>query len=450
MKLSLMAKLGPFIRESLSLSSPEYFCLLDKTEAIFLKVKTKKKVEVILQVSGDSSSLRFLEDFFKRLSFLNEYYGQPLTILINNSAAYSYIRILKERKLNQIAEIAKGLQNEEIKFSQVVRNDAKSPVFISQGIRKTYLAQLETVCERLKIPILDITTLPAYVTLNSPAPQLESCGISFYQFAQGKLQYLIRDDSGNVIPGQVNISEQENSLSNVVSDLREQFLCEEKQVNIELYSIDNKLVQKDFKSFQLASLLRQSANWSRKNSKYLHKTKSNKIARGFQIAINSARLLLLVLISICSISIASALITMQLASVKDQNITKYQNLYSNTMRLQTELDSLNQTKERIVSNHPEKTHAADILSAFCQKRYNDLYLSQISLIKLQTDTVRIEAKGMSKTESRVFTYHKQLNDEMGIYKLSLNSLKPEIQNYRETQDTVFVFNLSALVSETKR
>ncbi len=449
MKLLVKPQIRGIVKDSLSFFPNEYFCILNPDSALLLKTSGNKKLDCLLKLPGDSSSVQFLEAFFKKLVTLNEYYGQPVTIFLNNSAAFSYIKFLKEQKSSQVLESVKFLQNEDIAFFQAVRTDAKSPLFMGQGIDKAYLSTIETIGQTIKLSILEIVALPVHLILNLPAAHLINPGISFFQLEMNKCFYLLWDKLGNVVPGQIEISGDKQAVTNAIKHLKTEFFGNDIDISTYFYALDNTTMQPDTKSLHLTTILQSGANKSHKIRKFLFKPKTAATSRVTVTALNSTRLLISVLAIVCALSMAAAGISTLAAFGNDDITDEYQALYSNTMKLQSELDSLNQLNKNLIIQYPIKLRAAEILSSFCQKRYHGVYLTQLTISKTPSDSIRVEAKGVSKKESSIFTYHQHLNDEFRPIKLTMNSLKPEIQNTGETVDTFFVFYFGALVNEIR-
>lgn len=447
MKLTYLPNIGLLMRETLSLSPPEYFCILNRTEATFQKIIPKKKSQIISSIVGDSADISVVEELFKKLKDSKEYYGQSVIVLINNSAAYAYIKFLKEQKLQQVADVVKSLQNDEVKFSQAVSSNAQYPLFTGQGIKKDYLSKLESLSKKYQIPITEIVTLPAYLALNLSKVQSVQPGIALYQLGPNWLQYLLWDSHGNVVSGQASAIQEKDTLESAAGKLKSDLFEPGAKIPVYFYSLTKSIVSSEIKQADLSLALGSDVNKARKTRSYFYKPLEAKQSRGIQAALNSFRLLALTLATVCSIALFAALITTLAGMGKGENIEHFQTLYSNTMKLERELDSLKQLSHFIVSKQPVNVNAASIVSGFSQKKYKDVFLTQLSVNKLASDSVRVEARGLARKESGVFNYQQHLNAEFDPTKITLNSLKPEIQTNRETVDTLLVFSFGVLINE---
>ncbi len=450
MKLKLKPNIDSIIRDSFSLNVYSYFLLINSNSLQFFRAVGRGKLERLFEQTGDTTDSKFLNDFLKEVTSLPDYYGQPLTILLNNSESFAYLKVLSKQNPQQVLENVRLMQNENLHFSHTVREDTKSPIFIGQGINKSFLALLENLTQKYRIPALELIGLPVYLLQRLPSKSFDASGITLFQFDRNALSYLVWDKTGNIIFGSKVAKDGGQSLNTLIGQLQVDFFDSQDIPKISVYSSLTKKAAGDTRVESLSLLMIRSKGGAKRTNKSFYKPKTSGIARMTMTALNSLRLLTFVMAGICFLSLSLAGVMSFLAAGSDENLADYQVYYSEVIQLETILDSLKNREIEIASNLPGRIQAASVISALSQRKFKDVYLTQVSLRRLPSDGAKVEIQGASKQQARIFSYHAALAEQFSPYSLSLNSVKPEVKNIRGIVDTLFVFNFGATINEINR
>lgn len=450
MKLKLRPNINCIIRDSFSLNAYSYFFLINSNSLQFLRGVNRGNLECLFEQAGDTTDSKFLDDFLGKFISLPEYYGQPITILVNNSESFVYMKVLSKRNPLQVLENVRLMQNDNLHFSHTVREDTKNPIFIGQGINKPFLALLENLTQKYRILVLELIGLPVYLLQRIPSRSFDASGITLFQFDKNALSYLVWEKKGNIIFGSKVANDGGQSLNTLIGQLQMDFFDPQDIPKISVYSSVTKKAAGDTKVETLSNLLIRSKDGAKRTNKSFYKPKTSSIARMTMTALNSIRLLTFVMAGICFLSLSSAGVMSFLAAGSDENLIDYQVYYSEGIQLETTLDSLKNKKIDIASNLPGRIQAASVISALSQRKFKDVYLTQVSLRRLPSNSAKVEIQGASKQQARIFSYHAALADQFSPYSLSVNSVKPEVKNKRGIVDTLFVFNFGATINEVNR
>lgn len=450
MKLKLRPNIDCLLRDSFSLKAYSYFLLINAESLQLFRAVKRGNLECLFEQAGDTTDSKFLNECFKKFTSVPEYYGQPITILLNNSESFAYMKVLSEQNPQQVLENVRLMQNENLHFSHTVREDTKNPIFIGQGINKSYLALLENLTQKYRIPVLELIGLPVYLLQRLPSKSFDTSGITLFQFDKKALSYLVWDKKGNIIFGSKVANDDGQSLSTLISQLQQDFFDSQDIPKISVYSSVTKKATAETKVESLSNLIIRSKGGTKRANKSFYKPKKSSIARMTMTALNSLRLLTFVMAGTCFLSLSSAGVMSFLAAGSDENLVDYQVYYSEVIQLETILDSLKNTEIEIASNLPGRIQAASVISALSQRKFKDVYLTQVSLRRLPSDGAKVEITGASKRQARIFSYHAALAEQFSPYSLSLNSVKPEVKNKRGIVDTLFVFNFGATINEINR
>ena len=449
MKLKIKPNIDCLLRDSFSLNAYSYFLLINSNSLQFFRAVGRGRLECLFEQAGDTTDSKFLNDFLKEVTSLPEYYGQPLTILLNNTETFAYMKVLSKQNPQQVLENVRLMQNDNLHFSHTVREDTKNPIFIGQGINKSFLALLENLTQTYRIPVLELIGLPVYLLQRLPSKSFDASGITLFQFYRKTLSYLVWDKQGNIIFG-CKVIDDSKFPSTLIGQLQVDFFDSQDIPKINIYSSVTKNATAEAKVESLSNLMIRSKGAAKRTNKSFYKPKTSSIARMTMTALNSLRLLTFVMAGICFLSLSSAGVMSFLAAGSDENLVDYQVYYSEVIQLETSLDSLKNREIEIASNLPGKIQAASVISALSQRKFKDVYLTQISLRRLPSDGAKVEIQGASKRQTRIFSYHAALSDQFSPYSLSLNSVKPVVKNKRGIVDTLFVFNFGATINEINR
>ena len=450
MKLKLRPNIDCILRDSFSLNAYSYFLLINSNSLQFFRAISRGNLECLFEQTGDTADSKFLGDFLKKFSSLPEYYGQPITILLNNSETFAYLKVLSEQNPQQVLENVRLLQNENLHFSHTVREDTKNSIFIGQGINKSYLALLENLTQTYKIPVIELIGLPIYMLQRLPSKSFDASGITLFQFDKNALSYLVWDKKGHIIFGSKVVNDDGQSLNTLIGRLQADCFDSQDIPKISVYSSLTEKSAGDSKVELLSNLMIRSNSGAKRTNKSFYKAKTSGIARVTMTALNSLRLLTFVMAGICFLSLSAASVMSFLAAGSDENLADYQVYYNEVIQLETMLDSLKNKEIKIFSNLPGRIQAASVISALSQRKFKDVYLTQISLRRLPSDGAKVEIQGASKRQTRIFSYHAALANQFSPYSLSLNSVKPEVKNKRGIVDTLYVFNFGATINEINR
>ncbi len=407
------------ILDIIDLRQIEYYLFINDCSFEFIKIIGRKSYSVLHKRMFDKFSSVVYSEFLTELKQNKYLFGQPINIILNLSSTYTYIKQVKGSNLPEIQNSIKLLSDKkyDVKFSiQIIE---KTKLFIYQAVKKEIINSLLKAIDEHNINCLQIITLQIAL-LSQTKFSTDKNSVHSYSFFNNNY-HLIRDENGIVI-----LHSLQTDIKALINSIFSGKDCK-KRTYSDSPMILSKLHKKIIKKLS-----------------YLPKTAQQTLY--LYTAQNSFKLLSRVALFIFLLLIITTVISSLLSS-ESEIISKYQQKYVEKQMIQKNINSLQATITKSKQDMPQIIQTASILSAFCQKSYNNLYLTKISINNRLDDSAIVEIKGFAKNEDLIFKYQKACKQYTQPFIFSLNSIKPEIKNNRGLVDTSISFTLSTKIDK---
>ena len=397
----------------------EYYLFINDSSIEFIQVNGNKTIVTLEKSENRSFSIDMIPHFFKILNEKKLLFGQPIRIILNLSSNYTYIKVLQESKLPEIQNSIKLLTSKEYDAKFSIFKSGKIKLFAYQAVKKIMIDTILKCLQELNIKTLQISTLQISL-LSQTNFKSESNSIHSYTLFD-KIYHLlkIQNDILFVNDSQAHINSIKESIFSSI----------------------------EFNEYSIADSALIFSIFSKNNIKNLtYFVDDSERAKYFHTAYNSLKLLTRIALMVFLLLLISTVVSSVLSSHSDV-ISEYQKKYSEKQVIQNQIDSLQTIISKARQNEPKSIQAASILSMFCQKSFNNLYLTKISINNKLQDSIIVETKGYAKNEDLIFRYKNECSQYLIPFELSLNVIKPEIVNNRGLVDTNIVFMFSTAISK---
>ncbi|MEW6413258.1 MAG: hypothetical protein AB1483_12435 [Candidatus Zixiibacteriota bacterium] len=423
-----------FVRDILYPLSIEYAILILNESIHLVRIGHRSKIDMLYR--KDDSSTVSIQSFLRHICEKGLYYGQPLSILIDDRNSWSYIAKVGKGGMTVALERLRSLADAHLECRHRVIRDKGDTIFFAQSVEKTYLEELLCACAAENINVTGISTLPVAL-FSVPAILRRQETIQTFELPDGTVSYIIDKIDKGVVLG----NSESSDLPSTISSLRNTFFEQPGQIPIETHvlnlSQNRALDQKAF-----GPILKNALAGIPRLRQLAFKGKDSLFALALKVAINSAKLLTSILTVLFLALALVAATTGFMTSGNDDTIDIYQQHYSHKLELESTLDSLKHESAELVARGSGSFNNATVISAFCQRRISSAYLNRILIRNMAPDSSLVEIAGAANTENAVFRYHDLLSEAVKPYVLSVNAIKPEITNSRGAADTTITFKFT--------
>lgn len=439
-----LASIAAAVAKDILSPRPVTYLVIIRSKHILFARNSGNSSKVLLQTEDESLGLKELcPEFFKLLQSHESYYGQPITILIDSSRAFTYIREYSEFQPAILKEKLQELRSDRTVLNFATKQMHGSTIVIIQGIDKEFLELLSKETELRGLPVVSVTTLAGYLAMNSKVVGQQNLQLHLMWWAPGQYTYLGMTSEHSIFSGAGEVST-DASAEHILGQIKHTFFGDSEPVTVVSYYVTT-AAQK--RGLSIASVFKRGHVFSGASKPLARTISPSRTARIFCTALNSIKLLLVVLSALTAVAAATAIKVGSTSQADPEIVARYQDLYTRKSELQYELDSL----RNVESSSPRKalgvTNAAALFSLFCQDDYPGLSLNSISLKRSNGDSVIVEASGIARGESVIFRYSKDLNALSSPVPVAISSFRPEVINVNGTVDTVLNFRLGMVMYE---
>ncbi len=397
----------------------EYFLFVNNNSFEFIKIIGKKSSVVLQKTEYKTFSFDIFSDYLIILQQKQLLFGQPVNIILNLSSSYTYIKDMQGSNLSEIQNSMKLFTDKEydVKFS--ILTSKKTKLFVYQAIKKEIIDSVLKSIENNHVNCLQISTLQLALLSQVKLSKDKNAIHSFTLF--NKNYHMVQKDNNNIF-----VIDSQSDLDMILDSIFSGIKFNKYSVN------DSALILSKLNKNFIKKLSYTTANSQK--SQYLH------------AAQNSLKLLCRVAFLIFVLLLVTTGVSSLLSS-ESEIISEYQLKYSKKQAIIQQIDSLQLVISEYTKDKPKTIKTASILSAFCQKSYNNLYLTKISINNKLDDSLLVEAKGSAKNEDLIFRYQKESIKHISPFKLSLNTIKPEITHNRGLVDTNITFIFRTVINK---
>ncbi len=433
--------------ELLALVPAEYIILAGRKLIEFVRISRRGKLDVLVETDAGQSASEAFVNHCKLLSSHKAYFGQPVKVLVYNDHAFTYFKRLDNVSPAQLFDKLKSIRKDDLKFLHTTIKTGKSTVFAWQAIGTEYLKALQDSAQAHGILVADIATLDSQLSLNGPVPDPGSPATHVYMMPSGETCYAVFASAGDIVFGTVAEAQAHEDSGELFERLNAIYHAEDVEPKPGFYVSDGTSGADIGNSKLLGSLLRTKTRRQKTLKALSHRSAIGKTANTLRVALNSGRLLVTVLMALTLLLGITAGIAGLWASTLEEPLESFQQQYSTRLSLSRELDSLESVERELRLEHGACRQTASIASTFCQKAYNGLYLTGLTVSTVADESTLVEVEGASKREATVFSYHRHLSDLVRPHVLTLNSVRPQMQNSRGRVDSLFTFKMSMKLYE---
>jgi hypothetical protein len=421
--------------------SVSYFILVHRESLQFVRC-AGRRMTTLLEIPCTLSEEKELAAFSSQIASSHFYYGQPVGILMNDRHSFSFIKRYPNAQASKIRDDLKSLSMDGMVVNHVLQTGRDSTLVVAQGMDKDLLQLIPRLCDKVGINLLYVSTLPAYLALNTRLADKSSNTLWEFVWSASSLDILACKANGTAFYGTAGppAGEASDQRQRIVSML----YVEEQTPSISSFMVNPKGNEKP-----LATMFRRGHNVLRQDRPLFKTTPTSKVAQATLVASNSLKLLTGILGIALVVLLAVWLVYRPSNSPVSPDEERYQTAYSDNLQLQRTADSLDAATH---SRHTRRTSykPAAVMSLFCQERVAGLWLNGLTFRRYGSDSLTVEAAGMARNSQTVFSYQSSVSSLAKSLPLALLSLHPEVVASSGQPDTVVSFKLGATVHETSQ
>jgi len=430
-----------FIRELLSLIPPEYLLLLEQDAVSLIRLSSRSRGEIIRSKRLTTVLTRKeITDLFGEMRQAGEYYGQPLTVVANRQENCTYARRVNKSDSAGIYARVRLLQQDNSELQTQMFQKHEDKIFVAQAFDKDLITFLCEALEEAGVYAERVISLSTVLIRDALNARGSANSIAFYRLPRGNTVYLIQDVKGNVFFNNLESHKFSGGLEEMATSLRETFFGPGVDVEIDAIAETGE-AGSSIKHRPLAAALRRATRSSRKLGNLAMKTNLSRLAVAARIAVNSARLLAMVLGAAFILSALSAGITGLAAMSDEDSIETYQEFYGAKLSLERTRDSLLSVESQVSASRRPTRELAPVVSAFFQRKFNPLALTRIYVSNVSAESTFVEISGSAENEDIIFKYIDVVSPYVSPYNLNMSSMQPDIRNMRGASDTTVTFKL---------
>lgn len=404
----LPGRVKAIIGDNIPFLRPEYFLVISTEYLCFFSQRPGRTLKVYSQLGLPSYDDRAVSSFLRKLRTEGNYFGQEITVLLAEPAAYTIFRSTASVSLDQLREecrlLAAGSKHHQ-EFRRIVLHGQS--YYAIYGIDDEFLKKMLSQLDQNSFLIQRMATLSGFV-LSLTNAATGSAGRLNQEVAVGQRRCrLAGDDKGNVYYYE-RAEECKDFLSEISSSWPMMATIDDNQTQTTKAGSQAKGTTKNKSSSNQRPRLSQAS---------LRKEYSLSISRDFipprthylLIISGSARLLIMIAaVLLIGFLIAGGVYSV-LAGGSRRLYESYQNDLTDVATLENTLRDL---EKRLVKTggdiNPDFGLGAS-LSLFCQRVPANLYLTGLRVGQKADSGITIAAQGQAKDEAAIFQYRDNLN-----------------------------------------
>ncbi len=446
MNRPMLQRAGSALLDAVSPGAVSYILVLLPRNALFLRAKGR--ATQILHVQPlDESPIQAIASAAEELAHSPHYYGQPVSIYVDNTASYFVSTRLSASNPKKDSDELLSLVPQNLNIQVSVQDDPHGKLLIVAGIDWEFCTSLTNRFSRCGVAIRSCLPLALlcqnFLKRDEPPPALRVIG-----WGIGKFSYSGKDVLGRPFAGYWESTVLSSHSSERASELATRIFGTDAQVTPTVLTLGTRtkdsssvrstlghlLAPKSFKPYR-SFALPSSVKWQ--------------LGTVMSTVQNSAKLLTHVLALITLFLIAIALASGFVTTDTSTSLESYQSLYTQQSILEHQKDSIQHLLDKVSRDPRSPDDPAALMSVFCQSPVSAFSLTSIAVRTLAKDTVSVEAVGNARSANTIFEYTKGVNAQIAPRQLGLASFQPEIQQTASGPDTTLRFHLGLLITHGK-
>lgn len=437
---------GVLATELLTLRPVEYFIVVNDRSMQFIRVRGQSHIDLLLnQVIRDSHTQAF-DAFCRELTKHSSFIGQPIKLLIDNRHAFTYIKKLDKITPAQLFDKLSSIPKDNLETSQTTFEAGSSKIFIWQGIDRTYINSIKQSISETGLPISDISTLAAHFLIGGPWPEPDKSAVYLYRFSSEEQWYSIFTTQGDFLFDRLPESIAASNPNNIFAHLTETYGLLPDSDRVLYGPLPDAKSPATVGNRPVGKLFRLSSRKQKTLRPLLHQTDSSRITNTLRVASNSIRLLATIIVAATLLLSLMAGVTSIWSNSLVEPLDDFQHRYSTKLELSRQLDLLQEQETELSAAQGKPRQTVAIASAFCQRSFNQLFLTQLTVQYAEEGQILVEAQGAARRESTVFALREHLAEQFESHSVTVNSLKQQ-RSGRGTPDSLFTFGLSVKIDE---
>ncbi len=446
MKVRSVTRSRAILTELLSVSTLEYYIVATEDEIGFWIVSRSRIDYLYREPTFGVEGIDF-EGFCRKLRDHPAYFGQPLHILVGNHRAWTYIKRLEGTSPAQLLEKLQTIPTTHLQLLQKTILLQQQRIFVLQAIERDYLKTIESATRVNGIQVLDIATLGARLLAGCPLPPVGKSSTYLYRFEGNHAWFTVFTAKGDILIDPLPTELCDQSRTEIMDTLDTAYHGKTTE-NRSVFEGQSKVASSAAqKALRLGQVLRSGIKTQQVIRTLTYRVASSRPALGLNIVLNSARLLAMSLMAVALLLGMATGVTALWSAGVERPLEDFQHRYSTRLQLANRLEQLKteESKLRTVQGAPRQTAA--LVSAFCQKAFGSLFLSELTVRYSSEDSVMVEAKGSARREATVFALRDQLAELMAPNPVTVNSLRPRQRTGQAGIDSLFSFGLTVTLHE---
>ena len=434
------------LTELLSVRPPEYFILVFDDAIEFVRVSGRGGMDSLYRETITREDSQDWETFCHNLSKHPAYFGQPVRVLIGNRRAWTYFKRLEGTSPAKLLEKLQAVPTSHMELNQKTALIQKQRVFVLQAIEKDYLRSIELAARNCGIQVLDVATLAAQLLTGCPSPSPGRAASSVFRFNGSQSWYSVSANNGGILVDRLPTALSDLAETEVFDHLEWTYQTKD-AVRTVFNGVPKKTQTGLYQTSLLGRVLRSSLKRQQLLRTIVYKTASSRPALGLRVGLNSTRLLAILLIMLTLLLGIVTGFTSVWSSKIEQPLEDFQHRYSTKLQLLSRLEQLKAEESRLRSAQGPPRQTAALASAFCQRAFGGLFLTELAVRYSTEDSVVVEAKGAAKRESTVFALRDHLAEQLQPLPVTVNSVRPRQRTSSQGTDSLFTFGLTVTLHE---
>lgn len=311
-------------------------------------------------------------------------------------------------------------------------------MLLSQSIRSEYIQSLDQHFASRDVSVVFLITIAAYLILNAADHLSEDPTVAVFRFPGNRYRAFIAHGDSLVYETCEGIAEKNATQGVPRSALQKRYQLSESTSSFRAFDL------------QTDGLVPVSVGWSRRLARAIRLTSEPRAVflaaphRSLGIAIrgitNGLRLTAIVLLLVAVLALAVAALSFATLKAEPGLVQQYQELYARKLTIEHALEHSRVTSRSGAGLRHALSPAA-VVTAFCQQRYPDLYLTSIAVSYSAGDSALVVVAGRARSERTVFLFHSTCQQHVQPHALALHSLGPELVHSGGRTDTLTRFTL---------
>ncbi len=420
------------VSEGVRLTPSEYIVWIGRAELLFLRVRNRGGCKILFRCSNVRPTDRTLETCLSSLIASPAYFGQPIDIILNTEG-YSYIKHIGKIDASQLFERLKLVRDADFAVAYRAKKHKRKTYLVYEASDSQYLSQLYEITGRLGIPICQVARASTLL-FEAALERITGNYVAEFRLTEHERLVLAFDQSGNALAVSVSPTAEYPDQNTVATLFEHTNYVHELFTEVPRNTGTNHVPS--LSHILLTGLRRlPRAKTTGKNGRKLG------VARLLKLALNSAKLLVILLLAM-NVFLGAVLLSFTVFIEKPSDaIRTYQFAYSRKYMLQQSIDSLN-AYFTTAGAHSTRTSAAAIVSLFCQRSVSGLYVDQLVLKMGTADSLQVEVSGKARNERSVFAYRTMLDSLFAPLAFTMNSVRPVLVTDMGRPDTLTNFKLA--------